>query len=226
MTTTLFKIIQSELQKKGFDEFIDSNGQLVLFDSDHQFMTKIIKYDDDVSEIVNKFFNNETLQTTESDQHFKKAFTLRFLNREINRQTVESFKIELLLTFMIDKELLNSMYGDIEKYINNVQTNETINTQTNEQTNNNVSTTDNRQAYAQLPQDNVQLDLKSTIMEHANDNTISRNKQTNEQTDSGETKNDSLTENKTFSIDELIRGNGLLEEILNHFDKKCFIQIW
>ena len=226
MTTTLFNILKSELQNKGFDEFVDPSGNLVLFDPDHQFMSKILKYDDDVAEIVDHLFNGVSLNQRENDTHFKKSFTFRFLNRKINRQTVESFKVELMLTFLMKQGLLNSVYNDLEKYITQAQMNESTNKQSGEQLNQGSTTTDNRQAYAQLPQDNVQLDVNSTVMHHANDNTISRNKQTNNQTNQDETNGESRSENKTYQLDTLIQGNGLVEEILNKFDVKCFNQFW
>lgn len=226
MTTTLFNVLKSELQKKGFDEFVDSDGNLVLFDPEHQFMTKILNYDDDVAEIVDHLFNGVSLNQREHDIHFKKSFTFRFLNRKINRQTVESFKAELSLTFMMKQGLLNSVYSDLEKYITQSTINESTNKQTNEQINQGETTTDNRQAYAQLPQDNVQLDVDSTVMRYANDNTISRNKQSNNQTNNDKSNGESRSENKTYHLDMLVQGNDLMEVILNHFDIKCFSQFW
>lgn len=226
MTTTLFNILKSELQNKGFDEFVNPDGNLVLFDPEHQFMNKILNYDEDVAEIVDHLFNGLSLDKGEHDTHFKKSFVFRFLNRKINRQTVESFKAELLLTFMMNQGLINSAYNDLEKYITQSNINESTNKQTNEQTNQAETTTDNRQAYAQLPQDNVQLDVDSTVMDHANDNTISRNKQSNNQTNQDEANGESRSENKSYQLDILVQGNGLMEQILNQFDIKCFSQFW
>ena len=53
MTARLFSIIQSELFKKGLNEIVDDDGKLIYFDNDKQFTTKILKYDEDVAEIVN-----------------------------------------------------------------------------------------------------------------------------------------------------------------------------
>lgn len=226
MTTTLFNILKSELQNKGFNEFVDPDGNLVLFDPEHQFMNKILKYDEDVAEIVDHLFNGASLNQREYDTHFKKSFVFRFLNRKINRQTVESFKVELMVTFMMKQGLINSVYNDLEKYITQEQINESTNKQSNEQMNQGESTTDNRQAYAQLPQDHVNLDVDDTIMNSANDNTISRNKQTNNQTNQDETNGETRSENKVYQLDMLVQGNGLMEEILNQFDVKCFNQFW
>lgn len=225
-TTTLFNVIRSELLKQGHDEFVDPQGNLVLFDPDHQFMNKILNYDEDVSAIVDHLFNGASLDTQEFDQHFKKSFIFRFLNRQINRQTVESFKIELALTFMMHQSFITSVYTDLDKYIHQSSINQSSSKQVNKQDNEGSTTTDNRQAFANLPQNNVQLDVNNTVMESASDNTISRNKQTNKQVNDGETTNQSESENKSYQFDELFKSNGLLEQVLNEFDKKCFLQFW
>ena len=218
VTITLYDYIQSELQEQGFDEFVNDDGDLVFFDEDHQFMTKILEYDEDVQHIIDRLFNGVSLEKREHDEHFKKAFLYRFINREINRQTIESFKLELMSTFLANEKFINRLYKDGEKYI--TQANES--TQENNQTTMGENITDNRQAFSELPQSNVNIDVDDTEMTSANDNTISRNKQANNQENHGETSNQS----NTYQLDELFKTNGLLEEILNTFDKKCFLQIW
>lgn len=226
MITTLYNVIRSELIKDGFNEFIDEDGKLVIFEEESQFMTKILTYDDDVQKIVNKLFTGVSLTLRENDEHFKKTFLVRFLNRQINFQTIESFKVSLLSTFLINERFINSVYDDLDKYINQSQINENTNKQTNEQLTNGSTTADNRQAYAQLPQNNVQLDVNSTIMESANDNTISRNKQINQQENTGETTGESRSENKSYQLNELLKSSQIMENIFNEFDRKCFLQVW
>lgn len=226
ITTTLYKVIQSELINEGFNEFVDSEGNLVYFEKDSQFMTKILSYDNDVSIIINDLFSDLKLDNNEHDKHFKRSFLYRFINRNINRQTIEAFKLELLSTFMSNQEFLNRVYTDMEKYINQVQENDNHTEQLNKQLNDGKTTTDNRSAFADLPQSSTNLDVNSTVMEYPSDNTISRNKQTNIQETDGETITDSKTTNKTYNLDELLKSNGLLENMLNIFDIKCFTQIW
>src|SRR5699024_11222302 len=84
-TTTLYNYIQSELIKKGLNEFVNDEGELVFFDSDNQFMTKILKYDEDVSDIVDHLFSNESLDKDEHDEHFKKIFIYCFIDRKSTR---------------------------------------------------------------------------------------------------------------------------------------------
>ena len=95
-TTTIYNIIQSELIKRGYNEFVDHDGNLVFFNDDHQFMTKILSFDNDVSEIVDDLFNGNVLDDPVHDDHFKRNFFYRFINRQINRQTIEAFKVTLL----------------------------------------------------------------------------------------------------------------------------------
>src|SRR5699024_9673464 len=102
ITTTLYNVIRSELIKQGFNEFVDEEGNLVLFNEESQFMTKILSYDDDVKKIINKLFTGVSLENRENDEHFKQTFLVRFLNRQINFQTIESFRLSLLSTFLMN----------------------------------------------------------------------------------------------------------------------------
>lgn len=226
ITTTLYNVIRSELIKEGFDEFVDKDGKLVIFEEESQFMTKILTYDDDVKKIVNKLFTDLSLDNSVNDEHFKKTFLMRFLNRQINFQVIDMFKVKLVSTFMINQNYINTVYNDLDKYIHQSQINENTNKQTNEQKTDGLTTADNRQAYAELPQNNVQLDVDNTIMESANDNTISRNKQINQQENTGETLTESKTENNSYQLNELLKSSQIMENIFNEFDRKCFLQVW
>src|SRR5699024_10430227 len=226
VTMTLYDYIQSELIKKGYNEFIDNDGNLVLFDDDHQFMTKILSFDEDVSEIVDEIFNAVNLDDSDHDHHFKKTFLYRFINRQINRQTIESFKLELLSTFLMNEDYINRIYSDMDQYLTQKQTNESENEQTNKQVNDGSTTTDNRSAFADLPQSSTNLDVNNTTMQYPSDNTISRNKQTNSNETDGESMGENNSENKSYQLDELFKTSGVLEKIFNIFDVKCFLQVW
>lgn len=223
-TTTLYKIIESELHSRtNTNEIIDENGNLVFFDNDHQIMPKILHFDDDTKDIVNDLFGGFSLEDAGHDHHFKKTFALRFMNRQINRQTVEAFKMQLISTFLTSESYINRVYADLEKYLEQTGTSEgttknlskEISNQINEQLNNQLdkresmentrqnneedtredstqnvegtTTTDDRQAHAELPQNNVNLDVDSTRMDSADTNDISRNKQSNNQETETET---------------------------------------
>src|SRR5699024_12361872 len=92
-------------------------------------MSKIMSYDEEIKKIVNHLFNGYGLEKEEHDTHFKKMFFYRFINREINRQTVESFMFELMSTFMINQGHINRVYNDLEKYILQLLKGETSNKQ-------------------------------------------------------------------------------------------------
>lgn len=226
MTTTLYNIMQSELIKKGFNEYVDDKGNLVFFNEDYQFMKKILSYDQDVSEIVDWLFSGLSLNNREFDQHFKKGFLFRFINRRINRQTIEAFRIEMMSTFYCNEDFINRIYEDVDKYLTQTTISDQHNKQVNKQKNDGSTISDNRSAFAELPQNNVQLDVNSTIMTSASDNTISRNKQTNTQISDGESSGVTTSENKSYQLDELFKTNGLLEQVYNIFDVKCFLQVW
>ena len=225
-TTTIYNFVHSELIKRGYNEIVDDEGNLIYFDNDLQFINKIFSYDEDISEIVDDLFNGNVLDDPVHDEHFKRSFFYRFINRQINRQTIEAFQLELLSVFMSNKTYINMVYEDLENYILQKNISHSDNEQNNNQVNTGSSTTDNRSAFADLPQSQANLDLNNTSMSYATDNTISRNKQTNQQETDGSTTNVSNSENKSYSLDELFKSNGVLENILNIFDIKCFLQIW
>ena len=254
-TTTLYKYVESELFKMGHDnEIVDSQGNLVFFDDDFQVMTKIMTYDDDVTYIIDELFKNVQLNELVHDFHFKKAFFYRFVNRQINRQTIESFRFELISTFLTYQDHINRVYDDLDKYVQGVsesnttqkdtQENESESNDTSEQENNQNTTgnttTDNRNAQSSLPQSNVQLDVKNTIMQTADSNDISRNKQTNNQDSTNKTNttsnsnstvksignSESETINKMYKLDDLLKTTNVLDDIFNIFDRKLFMQFW
>ena len=225
-TTTIYNIVHSELIKKGLNEFVDEDDNLIYFDSDLQFMNKIFSYDEDVYEIVDDLFNGMKLDDPVHDEHFKRNFLYRFINRQINRQTIESFKLELLSVFMSNKTYINMVYEDLEDHILQKNISHSDNEQNNNQVNSGSTTTDNRSAFSDLPQSQSNLDVNDTSMSYATDNTISRNKQTNHQQTDGSTSNESNSENRSYSLDELFKSNGVLENILNIFDIKCFLQVF
>src|SRR5690625_3823563 len=225
-TTTIFNYLQSELIKRGYNEFVDKDGRLVFFDKDHQFITKIFSYDEDVSKIVDDLFNGMFLDDAVHYEHLKKKFLYHFINRQINRQTIESFKLELLSVFMSNKTYINMVYEDLEDHILQKNISHSDNEQNNNQVNSGSTTSDNRSAFADLPQSTANLDVNSTVMQYPSDNTISRNKQTNQQETDGSTTNESHSENRSYQLDELFKSNGVLENILNIFDVKCFLQVW
>lgn len=210
-TATIYDLLESEIMKTGMNEYVDENGKLIFFDSEYSIMSKILAYEDDIYQLITKkFFIGQGLEDVEKDKKFKKAFLHRFLHREINRQTIEAFATQVVYTFMANEDFINRIYSDLEQYL--------LGKTTSNQESSNTSTTDNRSAFSQLPQNNVHLDVDSTVMTTANDNTISRNKQATTQ--------NQQNENSQYKLDELYKINGLIDMILDKFDIKCFLQTW
>ena len=246
------------MNKRGYDEYVDNEGDLKIFDKDHQILGKILNYDNEIDVIVNELFSDLKLNHPEYDRHFKKMFTYRFLNREINRQTIEAFQVELMYVFMSNQTYINRVYEDLERFLSRESQTE----QTNEQTNNQNTVSDgteentqntigqtktkgnstNHSANATLPQSNTAINLDNDTLTGADDYRKEKSKydnqtdNTNEVTGGRTSKNtgktDSKTEgsndmlNRTYQLDELFKTNGMMENILNQFDRKCFLQFW
>ena len=229
ITTNLYNIIESELQKKGYNEYFN-DGKITAFDKNFSLYHKMLAFDEDVSGIVtNVLFNGFTFSET-VDPVFKKVFTQRFLNREINRQMVEAFTGKLLYTTYAYQSYIETIFTDLIAYANN----ETTTTQNN--LNHNVAVnvadgttiSDARQLESELPQDNINLDVDNTVLDYGNRNSISRNKnkndQTNTNTSNGTQNNTSVASVKNLEV--LIRSSGVLDELFNIYDKACFLQTW
>lgn len=119
-TTTLMEIIQGELQRAGFNEFVN-DGKLTFDNKEYAFIQKVLRFDDDVKKIVdNTFFKGFRFNDERIDRYFKEAFTTRFLNREIGRQTVEAFAGLVLYETIIREEYIFRVFGDeLYKYLEN-----------------------------------------------------------------------------------------------------------
>ena len=117
-TTTLNEYINGELMRMDKDEFIN-DGKLTIFDEEFQFIQKIIKFDEDVYKIVNeKIFKNLKFEDEKVDKHFKKSFITRFLDREINRQTIEAFASQVVYITLTHEEYINTVFGsEFYKYL-------------------------------------------------------------------------------------------------------------
>ena len=211
-TTTLMDIIQSELQKKGFNEFVN-DGKLTYNDKSYAFIQKVLRFDEDVKNIVDDIifqgfrFNDERI-----DRYFKQAFVTRFLDREINRQTVEAFGSQVLFFTITHEDTIYTVFGDeLYKYLeNHVDFNsDEIGNMISEETNEEKEeenytsdrdmtghdTTDNRELTSSLPQSQINLNVDNDILNYGDDNTISKNK------------NDS-TNNESTKTNRDVNGNG------------------
>lgn len=210
ITIDLMDFFKSELIRNGKNEFFNNN-QLTFFDDDFSFMKKVMKYDKDVEEIANnKLFIQFTLNNPEFDRAFKRAFINYFLNRQIQTQTIEGFVSKLTYVLLTHENFLNTLYEDYDNMLKSKQN-------SNGSTSGNT-TTDNRNAYQSLPQNNINLDVDNTIVYSANDNTVNRNKARSEGSSQNETGG--------FNIDTFLKMYDIYTLIFDDIDKKCFLQVW
>lgn len=258
-TTTLFEIIESELDKRGFNEFVN-NGKLTFDDNSFQFIQKVLQFDDDVKKIVDDmFFKGFHFNDDRIDRYFKQAFVTRFLDREINRQTVEAFATQVLHYTIVREDYIYTVFGnEMYKYLENhvdfdsEEIGNMITEEKNEESQDENytsdrdttrnSTTDNRELSSSLPQSEVNLNVDNDELAYGDENTISKNKNNGNDTETTKTNRDSkgnalkngtqdTTGNansltKTYLMENLEKLYTMRERLFNDYDKKCFLQIW
>lgn len=218
ITPTLKDIFYSYLDTthdfyyKNFESIFDSNKD----------MRKILSYDDDVAFITNNaIFIDITLVDSEIDKRFKKAFVMKFLNRQIQTQTLESFQAKVMQTYYMNEDFLIRYYTELDKYLHltsygdssdesenvgndtgeNVTTSRNVTDSTsrsvshtdNENRDSNESMTNNRSASSDLPQNRHNLNLNDDTMPTAKTNDISKQGQKGSSTQNGSS--DSTNEN-------------------------------
>lgn len=207
---TLSDIVGSELSKSGKDEFFN-NGEFVLYDDNFQFIKKMMKYDDDVHKIVTTvLFQEYTFPTDESDKLIKKLFMNRFLDRSINRQTVEAFSTQLVYTCIVNEPYIHEVVTNLDRYIRAEKV--------NQNTGQSQDTSDSRSLFSSLPQNNVNLNVENTVLDYGDTNDISRNK--------ANRTNESNATSSEYNLENLIKTNGLLEAFFVKIDENCFMQTW
>ena len=210
-TASIMDIIQSELIKKGLDEFFDSDEKFVLYDNNFQFIKKAMKYDDDVAEIVTRmFFQGFTFENKTTDNLIKKLFVNRFLNREIGRQTVDLFSSQVVYTTLLNEYYIVEVVEHLSDYIKGKSI--------TQGSGNNEAQNDSRTLFSSLPQSNVNLNVEDTVLNYGDTNNIARNKAT--------VKNASNSESSQFNLEQLLKTNGLLEDFFIKLDRNCFLQTW
>ena len=222
----LYDYYKSKLIEKGLNEFISDTGELVLFDNEFQFTTKILKFDDDIKQITNELFNQLMLEDDFKDNHFKRNFLMKFIHRKIGTRTIEMFQMELMTTFLTYEHYINSLYNDLEKYIlnENISNSKSTGGSSDESISNNI--TKNRQAFTTLPQNNINIDLNNDVLRSADDNTISNNSTDSATTNTSKNNSESINNSKSYNLDQLVKSNNLFNNILDEFDKRCFYQLF
>lgn len=205
ITTTIYEILESEFRKAGMNEFFDCKTDTIdLTGKSLSFMFAIQDYTNPkVIAVVNEsLFGNVKLSDTKFDNYFKRAYINRFLDRQIMFQTLDLYRSKNISYFLTQKEFLDKLFADLDKYLQSNTTGKS----------NNVHKY--RSAFQDLPQSQVNLMLDSDVMYTATNNTVTN--QSNEtNSDSGQ-----------FNLDTLLKYRQIMEQILNEFDRKCFMQIY
>lgn len=233
ITATIHDLIESELVNAGFDEFM-KDGQITFLNKNNSLIQKIMHYDTDVQSIVTESFFQGFTFADEVDLPFKKMFIHRFLNREINRQTLEDFSNKLLYVTLSRQHYIETIFKDLMSYVNNEgkTSNNGHNSNVTIQQNVSGSTqiSDARQLESELPQDNINLNVDSTVLDYGNRNSISRNKNQNDSTQNNTNtvtgSNDSETISTVKNLDLLLKSEKIWDDIFNIYDKACFLQTW
>lgn len=211
-TVSLYNYISSELNYLNNSNYVSKDKNYINYFT-YNYMKQIQLYTDPVEKITNEnIFLFNTLPNPEHDKHFKKMFINHFLTREIAYQSFEEFSIKIASVFLANYQLLVNYYENIDKILtqNTENKSQSDNTQSNNQ----------RSIISTLPQNAINLSLDDNELDYADTNTISKNN----------TSSNGLTSNttKNYNIDTMIKhlGNNVLIEVLNQFDKKCFLQTW
>lgn len=209
-TTTIFELIKQEMINKGLNEFVnkvDGITQLTFQSDKFAFIKKINHYDEDVQAIVStKLFGTFMFDNLDVDLKFKRAFVNRFMDREIGRQTVEAFSSQLVTMTLQNEVRITELFLNLAKYYEGESTSSNAK--------NDLSGANTGEA--QLPQDDVQMDLKADTMNYADTNRITR----------AFDKSDANTKSNSFNPDAFDKLNQQMEKLFNDFDRKCFLQTW
>lgn len=211
VTTSLSDIMQSELIKDGFDEMVDKEGNLVFYDDNFSFIQKILRYEPEVEKVVTeKIFGGYSFESELVDKTIKRLFLKRFYDREINRQTLESFALQVQNVSLTYENYINEAVLNISKYI--------LGESSSDNTGENSNESNHRALMADLPQNNINMSLQNDVLDFATTNNISKD------LTKGKTKGN--TKNQKYDLGQLIKSKEILNDIMNKYDKKCFLQRW
>lgn len=236
-TTRIYNILLGELYKRGYNYYRDEKTNKIVYLSDDSLMQKILSYDPIVDDIVSiVFFNNNYLNLEEADIAFKYLWTSEFLTREIKYQTLELFSAKNTSLFYQYANIILAYFRDFDKYLTNTSETDTTGSSnsTNTQTiiSNKNDIINSNAIVSTLPQTEINMDLNNDTLTYADNNNISKTK--NNSNSNTDTKNHTDGENiqksstRSYDISKLVTytKTNILQEILNDFDKKCFLQTW
>ena len=211
VTTSLSDIMQSELIKDGFDEMVDKEGNLVFYDDNFSFIQKVLRFEPEVEKVVtSRLFGGLTFESELVDKIIKRLFIVRFFDREIAQQTLEAFSLQVQRVSLTYETYINESILNISKYV--LGQSETTSSGDSENENN------RRSLNADLPQDNINMSLQNDVLNFATTNDISK--------DLSKGKNNNETITNRYDINNLLKSKNILNNVMDEYDKKCFLQRW
>ena len=206
-TSRLYDIIYGELETHRA-EIYRSNNQLIF--NQNNLMRKTLEYKD--TYFIKMLQETLFFGTTPINQRerFEREFLQRFINRVIKYQTVDLFST-YLATFVSEyQEIINYCYDKYDMLVTGQ-----VETVSN---NNSTSTNKSNSIYSNLPQNQINMNLDIDMLEYADDNTISKSRNTNSGTDK--------STSSAYDIDALSKISALKEQIFKDMDSLLFSQLY
>lgn len=206
-TSRLYDIIYGELERHRA-EIYRSNNQIIF--NQNNLMRKTLEYKD--TYFINMlretlFFGTTTINQRE---RFEREFLQRFINRVIKYQTVDLFSTYLASFVSEYQELINYCYDKYDMLVTGQ-----VDTVSN---NNSTSTNKSNSIYSNLPQNQVNMNLDIDTLDYADDNTITKSRNTNSGTD--------RSTSSAYDVEALSKISALKEQIFKDMDKLLFSQLY
>lgn len=206
-TTRLYDIIYGELERHRA-EIYRSNNQIIF--NQANLMKKTLEYKDPnfikmLQETL--FYGTSNINQRE---RFEREFLQRFINRVIKYQTVDLFSTYLASFVSEYQELINYCYDKYDMLVTGQ-----VDTVSN---NNSTSTNKSNSIYSNLPQNQINMSLDNDTLEYADDNTITKSRNTNSGTDK--------STSSAYDIEALSKISTLKEQIFKDMDSLLFSQIY
>lgn len=208
-TITLNEYVSSELYKDGYREFYN-DGKFTGLQKEYSYMNMMLNYTEPVKKVMNDFFLGFTFSDPDLDEMFKRAFLMKFQNREFRYQTTENIQSELsyyMLTHAVEIETLFSSYTKMLTKTSESTTSATGKTQR-----------DNRSMSSRFPDSQVNMNLNDETMDFADSNSIGKDVSNND--------NNSHTESTSYDPDAYLKFSGIWGKYFIELDTLCFLQKW
>ena len=214
ITSSLYYIICSELINSGYNEFITQNrNQLTYYDKNARVISQINMYEKDeiIKACQNTIFYG--LSFLNNRKRFEKEFINHFLTRNIKYQTYEVARLQLVSFVFENLEIIESIY-----YAENLLLGKSQTTSTGKTSSQTINK--NNSLYADLPQDNVNMDVNNDTLDYASNNSINKSKS------NGTSDSNNVSNSQSYNIDNLTKLYMFKAQLFNDLDKRLFSQLF